>query len=99
MGSTAYSLAISATSTLGFLSEFSQVELEPPRPGYVLIRGKPLAGHTYYVEATLVGYLESGVQSLTNMQFVSKVRNCLLMSIMYLSVYLSYILEGGGKYI
>ncbi|MPC19373.1 von Willebrand factor A domain-containing protein 7 [Portunus trituberculatus] len=38
-----YSVSVSASSTLGLLSEFAELDLTPPRPGYVVVRGQPLS--------------------------------------------------------
>ncbi|XP_063870584.1 uncharacterized protein LOC135105875 isoform X2 [Scylla paramamosain] len=70
-----YSVAVSASSTLGLLTEFAELDLSPPRPGYVVVRGHPLSNMKYYVEVTLFGYLESHVNSVTSMKFIDTVGN------------------------
>ncbi|XP_071539177.1 uncharacterized protein [Panulirus ornatus] len=71
-GSNEYSVSVSATSTLGFLASFAELELQPPRPSYVVSYGRPLIGKQYYVEVMLVGYLESQVDIVTAMEFVDE---------------------------
>ncbi|XP_069161847.1 uncharacterized protein [Procambarus clarkii] len=71
-GTTDYSLAISGSSTLSFLSEFCDLVTEPPRPTYRLIMGQPITGVAYYIEVTLVGYLESLVSSVTSLQLIDE---------------------------
>ncbi|XP_045102438.1 uncharacterized protein LOC123498935 isoform X2 [Portunus trituberculatus] len=70
-----YSVSVSASSTLGLLSEFAELDLTPPRPGYVVVRGQPLSNMKYYVEVTLFGYLESHVNSVTSMKFIDTAGN------------------------
>ncbi|XP_068223894.1 LOW QUALITY PROTEIN: uncharacterized protein [Palaemon carinicauda] len=67
-----FSASVSALSSLGLLAEFCEVNLLPPRPGYKLIRGRPLIGEIYYVEVTLVGYVDSAVETVTSMELVDK---------------------------
>lgn len=43
-GNAEYSVSVSASSTLGLLTEFAELDLLPPRPGYVVVRGSPLSG-------------------------------------------------------
>ncbi|XP_071539179.1 uncharacterized protein [Panulirus ornatus] len=71
-GTDDYSIAVSATSTLSFLAEFCELDLLPPRPSYRVVVGRPLTETHYYVEVTLVGYLESQVQNVTAMELVDK---------------------------
>ncbi|KAG0711995.1 von Willebrand factor A domain-containing protein 7 [Chionoecetes opilio] len=72
-----FNVAVSASSTLSLLSEFAELDLSPPRPGYVVVRGQPLSKTKYYVEVTLIGYLESHVRSVTYMKFLDTAGNVL----------------------
>ncbi|XP_076041572.1 uncharacterized protein LOC143025573 [Oratosquilla oratoria] len=67
-----YSVTVGATSTLGLLCDFASLDVTPPHPGYRTLLGRPLVGHSYYVEVVLVGYLESDVYNVTDMDFVDK---------------------------
>ncbi|XP_064083933.1 LOW QUALITY PROTEIN: uncharacterized protein LOC135199706 [Macrobrachium nipponense] len=68
-----FSASISALSSLGLLTEFTDLDLRPSRPGYnKVIRGRPLIGEIYYVEITLVGYVDSAVKKVTSMELVDE---------------------------
>lgn len=41
-----YSISVSASSTLSLLTEFTELDLSPPRPGYVVVRGHPLSSES-----------------------------------------------------
>ncbi|KAK7079818.1 hypothetical protein SK128_002467, partial [Halocaridina rubra] len=69
---TEYSASVSALSTLGFLAEFCELMLQPPRPSYRIIRGRPLMERKYYVEVTLVGYVDSRVDKVVSMELVDE---------------------------
>ncbi|XP_066942227.1 LOW QUALITY PROTEIN: uncharacterized protein [Macrobrachium rosenbergii] len=71
-GTAEFSASVSALSSLGLLAEFTELNLRPPRPGYKVIRGRPLIGEIYYVEVTLVGYVDSAVSKVTSMELVDE---------------------------
>lgn len=71
-GSSEYTVAVTAISSLSFLSEFCLLELSPPRPGYRVLVGYPITGSQYYIEVTLVGYVESEVDSVSAIKLVSE---------------------------
>ena len=43
-GSSEFTVAVTAISSLSFLAEFCELELSPPRPGYRVVLGYPIAG-------------------------------------------------------
>ncbi|XP_042211939.1 uncharacterized protein LOC121859252 [Homarus americanus] len=69
-GPTSYSVEVFATSPLDFLAEFSVLDPSPPHPHYRHVTGRPLMNTVYYLELTLVGYLEGHVDDLDSIYFL-----------------------------
>nr|XP_045609987.1 von Willebrand factor A domain-containing protein 7-like isoform X1 [Procambarus clarkii] len=70
--SSTYSVSVSGNSTLSFLGGFSILDPSPPHPHYRAAEGNPLVNTVYYVEVTLIGYLESDVTDVTRIEYVDK---------------------------
>ena len=43
---TEYNVAVSTSTTLSLLTEFAELDLIPPRPGYVVVRGQPISSES-----------------------------------------------------
>ncbi|XP_050738673.1 von Willebrand factor A domain-containing protein 7-like [Eriocheir sinensis] len=65
-------ITVLATSSLDFLATFAMLDPTPPHPHYRPTEGQPLMNMVYYVEVTLVGFRESHVAVVSNVQFVNK---------------------------
>ncbi|XP_063870578.1 uncharacterized protein LOC135105872 [Scylla paramamosain] len=70
--SSEFTVAVTAISSLSFLAEFCELELSPPRPGYRVVLGYPISALQYYIEVTLIGYVETQVQSVSGITFVTE---------------------------
>ncbi|XP_071525808.1 von Willebrand factor A domain-containing protein 7-like [Panulirus ornatus] len=70
--SSTYSISVNANSTLNFLGGFSILDPSPPHPHYRSSEGSPLINTVYYVDVTLIGYLESDVTDVTRVEYVDK---------------------------
>ncbi|KAG7160513.1 von Willebrand factor A domain-containing protein 7-like 1 [Homarus americanus] len=67
-----YSIAVSANSTLSFLGGFSVLDPSPPHPHYRAAEGNPLINTVYYLDVTLIGYLENDVIDVSKVEYVDK---------------------------
>lgn len=67
-----YAVTILATSPLDFLAGFSILDPSPPHPHYRQANGRPLIDTVYYLDLTLVGYLESYVTVFDTVYFIDK---------------------------
>ncbi|CAL4114738.1 unnamed protein product, partial [Meganyctiphanes norvegica] len=67
-----YSISIQANSTLDWLGDFSILDPSPPHPHYRPAQGRPLINTIYYLEITLLGYLESKVSSVNKIDYVDE---------------------------
>ncbi|XP_076061138.1 von Willebrand factor A domain-containing protein 7-like [Oratosquilla oratoria] len=65
-----YSVAVSAASTLNFLGDLTTLDISPPHPHYRPSSGNPLTNVIYYLEVTLMGYLENRVRDVTTIDFI-----------------------------
>ncbi|XP_076061129.1 uncharacterized protein LOC143036957 [Oratosquilla oratoria] len=67
-----FSVAISAASTLNFLGDLTTLDVSPPHPHYRPTMGSPLTHVIYYLEVTLIGYLQSRVRDVTTIDFIDR---------------------------
>nr|XP_045594468.1 von Willebrand factor A domain-containing protein 7-like isoform X1 [Procambarus clarkii] len=72
VGADSYSVTVLATSPIDFLAGFSVLDPNPPHPHYQPIDGRPLMETVYYLDLTLVGYLEGDVITLDTIYYVDK---------------------------
>lgn len=66
----AYSVNVNANSSLSWLGGFSVLDPSPPHPHFSEVEGRPLTNTVYYVDVTLIGYLENNVIDVHNIEYI-----------------------------
>ncbi|XP_068237397.1 von Willebrand factor A domain-containing protein 7-like [Palaemon carinicauda] len=65
------SVDIQGNSTLSWLGGFALLDPSPPHPHYMAVEGRPLLNTIYYIDINLVGYIESKVKDVTQIEYVN----------------------------
>ncbi|MPC24810.1 von Willebrand factor A domain-containing protein 7 [Portunus trituberculatus] len=77
-----FSVTVSANSTLSWLGGFSILDPSPPHPHYRAVEGNPLTDTVYYLDVTLIGYLESNLLDVDEVEYIDNT-GALLRTITY----------------